>query len=65
MTMRIFVADDVSESGLGPLRSSGFTVEKRPGLSPAELLEAVKDCEGLIVRSETKVTTEVLDAANN
>jgi D-3-phosphoglycerate dehydrogenase len=30
-----------------------------------ELLEAVKDCEGLIVRSETKVTPEVLDAANN
>ena len=65
MTTKIFVADDVSESGLGPLRGSGFIVEKRPGLSPAELLEAVKDSEGLIVRSETKVTPEILDAANN
>ena len=63
MTAKIFVADDVSESGLGPLRSAGFTVEKRPGLPPSELREALNDCEGLIVRSETKVTSELLDAA--
>src|SRR6185369_15178688 len=65
MTAKIFVADDVSESGLGPLRSSGFTVEKRPGLCPAELQAALKDCEGLIVRSETKVTADLLDEANS
>jgi D-3-phosphoglycerate dehydrogenase len=64
MTAKIFVADDVSESGLGPLRSSGFTVEKRPGLAPAELQAALKDCEGLIVRSETKVTADLLEAAH-
>jgi D-3-phosphoglycerate dehydrogenase / 2-oxoglutarate reductase len=63
MTTKIFVADDVSESGLGPLRAAGFTVEKRPGLAPRELREALQDCEGLIVRSETKVTAELLDAA--
>src|ERR671932_1541126 len=61
--MKIFVADDVSENGLEPLRSAGFTVEKRVGLAPAELLEAVRDCEGLVVRSETKVTPELMDAA--
>ena len=65
MTAKIFVADDVSESGLGPLRSAGFSVEKRPGLAPAELKAALKDCEGLIVRSETKVTADLLDAANS
>ena len=65
MTTKIFVADDVSESGLGPLRSSGFIVEKRPGLATADLREALKDCEGLIVRSETKVTAELLDEANS
>src|SRR5215204_3816150 len=65
MTAKIFVADDVSESGLGPLRSSGFSVEKRPGLAPAELQAALKDCEGLIVRSETKVTAELLESANS
>ena len=65
MTTKIFVADDVSESGLGPLRSAGFAVEKRPGLKPPELQEALRDCEGLIVRSETKVTADILDAAHS
>jgi D-3-phosphoglycerate dehydrogenase len=61
--MKIFVADDVSESGLEPLRAAGFVVEKRVGLSAEELREAVRDCEGLVVRSETKVTAELMDAA--
>jgi D-3-phosphoglycerate dehydrogenase len=65
MTTKIFVADDVSESGLGPLRSAGFTVEKQPGLALPKLREALKDCEGLIVRSETKVTADLLDGANS
>ena len=65
MTTKIFVADDVSESGLGPLRSADFTVEKRPGLAPAELREALQGCEGLIVRSETKVNADLLDAASS
>src|SRR6186997_3134334 len=65
MTTKIFVADDVSEAGLGPLRTPDFIVEKRPGLALPQLREALKDCEGLIVRSETKVTAVLLDAANS
>jgi D-3-phosphoglycerate dehydrogenase / 2-oxoglutarate reductase len=61
--MKIFVADDVSESGLEPLRAAGFEVEKRVGLAGAELRAAVSDCEGLVVRSETKVTVELMEAA--
>ena len=62
-TTKILVADDVSDSGLQPLRDANFDVEKRTGLSPVELLAAVADCQGLVVRSETKVTSEVMDAA--
>ena len=61
--MKILVADDVSESGLEPLRAAGFAVEKRTGLKGADLLEAVRDCDGLVVRSETKVTPALMDAA--
>ncbi|HEX8142830.1 MAG TPA: phosphoglycerate dehydrogenase [Pyrinomonadaceae bacterium] len=61
--MKIFVADDVSESGLEPLRAAGFAVEKRTRLAGEELREAVRECEGLVVRSETKVTAELMDAA--
>jgi D-3-phosphoglycerate dehydrogenase len=63
MTMKIFVADDVSDTGLQPLRSAGFNVEKRVGLARAELVEALKDSDGLIVRSETKVTADLLEEA--
>ncbi len=63
-SVKILVSDDVSESGLEPLRAAGFAVEKRTGLKVDELLKAVSDYEGLIVRSETKVTAQVMDAAN-
>jgi D-3-phosphoglycerate dehydrogenase / 2-oxoglutarate reductase len=59
----ILVTDDVSDSGLQPLRDAGFRVEKRVGLAGGPLNEALEDCEGLVVRSETKVTAEVMDAA--
>src|SRR5258708_37827387 len=65
MTTKIFVADDVSESGLEPLRAASFTVEKRTGLKGEELARALKDCEGLIVRSETKVGPDLLEAATS
>jgi len=61
--IKIFVADDVKESGLEPLRAAGFAVTKRTGLKADDLSEAVRDCDGLIVRSETKVTSALMDAA--
>jgi D-3-phosphoglycerate dehydrogenase len=61
--LKILVSDDVSESGLEPLRAAGFTVEKKTGLKPEELREIIGGCDGLVVRSETKVTAELMDAA--
>src|SRR5438132_3667968 len=62
--IRILVADDVSDSGLQPLRDAGFSVEKKTGLSSDELREDLVNAEGLIVRSETKVTADLMDAAD-
>jgi D-3-phosphoglycerate dehydrogenase len=61
--IKIFVADDVSESGLEPLRAAGFVVEKRTGLKGDELAEAVAGADGLVVRSETRVTAALLESA--
>ncbi len=58
---KILVADEVSDSGLQPLRAADFIVEKRTGLSPDALAEALRDCHGLVVRSETKVTAQLMD----
>src|SRR5258705_3037062 len=61
--IKILVADEVSDTGLQPLRDAQFVVEKRVRLSPAELSEALEGCAGLVVRSETKVTSELMDSA--
>lgn len=65
MPMKVFVADDVSDSGLEPLKSAGFTVEKQTGLTGSSLVEALEGCEGLIVRSETKVTADLMSNASS
>src|SRR5687767_6542195 len=54
--IKIFVADEVSDSGLQPLRDAGFSVEKRTGLSASELGTLLPAYAGLVVRSETKVS---------
>ncbi|XP_050833411.1 D-3-phosphoglycerate dehydrogenase isoform X2 [Serinus canaria] len=45
------------------LQAGGLRVQEKPGLSKEELLREIRDCDGLIVRSATKVTAEVLEAA--
>jgi len=62
---KILVADEVSDSGLQPLRDVNFGVEKRTGLAHEELILALADCQGLVVRSETRVTAQVMDAATD
>src|SRR5215813_7445217 len=62
---KVFIADDVSESGLEPLKGAGFQVEKRVKLPADELRKALGNCEGLVVRSETRVTASLMDAARS
>src|SRR5215208_360519 len=61
---RVLVTDRVSEDGIEMLRTEA-DVDVRFGISPAELIQIIPDYEALVVRSETKVTAEVLDAGRN
>lgn len=62
--MKILVADKISAKGVAYLREQpGFEVIEAYGSSPAKVLELVKDVEAIAVRSETKITAEVLAAA--
>ncbi|MFQ5720152.1 MAG: phosphoglycerate dehydrogenase [Acidobacteriota bacterium] len=59
--MKILVADPISEEGLARLRdTSGFDVTVRPSMTVADLIQAVREHDALVVRSATKVTAEVL-----
>ena len=63
MSYRVLVSDKLAPEGLDRLRSeSKIDLLDRPGLSPEDLLEAIVDCDALIVRSGTKVTEEVIAA---
>ncbi|KAI0429350.1 phosphoglycerate dehydrogenase [Xylaria sp. FL1042] len=62
---RILVPEKVSVDGLA-LLSADYEVDSRPqGVSPQELLTLIPHVDALIVRSETKVTAEVLSAAGS
>ncbi|KAI1422488.1 phosphoglycerate dehydrogenase [Xylaria sp. FL1777] len=61
---RILVPEKVSVDGLA-LLSADYEVDSRPqGVSPQELLALISHVDALIVRSETKVTAEVLRAGS-
>ena len=54
---KVLVSDELAPEGLAILeRAPGLTVVNRPGLKPAELLDAIREVEGLVIRSNTKVT---------
>jgi D-3-phosphoglycerate dehydrogenase len=62
--MKILVADKISAKGVAFLREQpGFEVVEAYDSSPAQVLELVKDVHAIAVRSETKITREVLAAA--
>lgn len=57
---RILISDEVAESCAAILRANGFEVKNHPGLPPEQLHEKIADFDGLIVRSATKVTAELI-----
>jgi D-3-phosphoglycerate dehydrogenase len=60
--LHVLVADSISDAGIELLRSApGFEVTVRTGMSPDELSRIIGDYEGLVVRSATKVTADVLE----
>ena len=62
---RVLVTEELAERGLARMRDAGHEVDVRLGLSPAELLDVMPGAHALVVRSETKVTAEVLAAGTD
>jgi D-3-phosphoglycerate dehydrogenase len=62
--MKIIISDDLPATAVSLLQNvDGFEIDARQGRSKAELLSAIVDADALLVRSATKVTREVIDAA--
>ncbi|ADD05460.1 D-3-phosphoglycerate dehydrogenase [Natrialba magadii ATCC 43099] len=63
--MNVLVTDPIADAGLDVLRDAGHDVETGYELEGEDLLEAVSTANGLIVRSGTEVTEDVLEAAED
>jgi D-3-phosphoglycerate dehydrogenase len=64
MPRRVLVSDPLSVKAVAALRATpGLAIEERKGLAEAELLPLVADIDAWVVRSATKVTQRLIDAA--
>lgn len=64
--MNILVTDSLAPQGLEVFeRTPGFKVDVRLGLKPPELKKSIGDYHGWVIRSGTKVTADLIEAAEN
>ena len=61
----VLICDSINQSGIDILKKTGMKVEYRPNILTYELLSIVKDYQVIIVRSRTKISREVVQAATN
>ncbi|MBT7614540.1 MAG: phosphoglycerate dehydrogenase [Rhodospirillaceae bacterium] len=61
---KVLIADKMSPEAASILSDRGVDVEVSTGLAPEALIELIGGYDGLLVRSSTKVTAEVLGAAD-
>lgn len=63
--MKVLISDSLSERGVEILKKAGLNVDVKTKLTPAQLIEEIPNYDGLIIRSATKVTKDVIAAAKN
>lgn len=62
---KVLVSDKTAPQGLEILeKTPDLEVVYEPGIEPADLLERIGEFEGLVIRSGTKVTAEVIERAD-
>src|SRR5262249_17739855 len=61
--VRVLACDGIDPAALSRIRAGGHEVIEAKGLAAPDLLTALRGVQGLLVRSATKVTAEVLAGA--
>ncbi|MDD2862678.1 MAG: hydroxyacid dehydrogenase, partial [Acidiphilium sp.] len=62
---KVLISDQLSPAAIDVFKQRGIEAVVKPGLTPAELRAIIGAFDGLAIRSATKVTRELLDAATN
>jgi D-3-phosphoglycerate dehydrogenase len=65
MTVRVLISDKMDLRAAAIFRERGIEVDEISGEKPEQLIARIGDYDGLAIRSSTKVTKAVLDAATN
>ncbi len=63
LAVKVLIADKMDSRAASIFRDRGIQVDERPGLSPDELKAIIGGYDGLAVRSSSRVTSAVMDAA--
>jgi D-3-phosphoglycerate dehydrogenase len=62
---RILISDPITAAGIDLFKQAGFEVEVKTDHTKEELIAKIKDYDALIVRSQTKVGADIIQAADN
>src|SRR5439155_17900774 len=63
---KVLIADSISQRGIDELsREGALDITIKSGLSETELIEIVPEFSSIVVRSQTKVTANILKAGKS
>ena len=62
---KVLISDAMSGVAQKILEKNNISVDVKTALSEEEIIKIIQDYDGMIVRSATKVTTNIIDAAKN
>lgn len=62
--MKVLIADILEKDAEKILKEKGFEVDCKPGLTEEQLITCIKDYDGVLVRSATKITNNIINASD-
>ncbi len=62
---KVLIADKIDKSVIDKIKSPKFFFDYKPEITPQDLIKIIPGYQGLVVRSRTKVTQEVIDKGHN
>ena len=62
---KVLVAEKIGDSGIGLLKDAGFDVDVKTDWSDGELADSIGQYDGILIRSATKLTGDLLERADN
>ncbi len=63
---KVIVSDKLSKEGIDILTNTGkIQVDVKTGLKPEELKQIIHEYDGIVIRSATKLTQDIIEAAKN